>query len=114
MNKKIIIIALAVLLPFTAMAAGNETGNHEGRRGEKIKQLTKELGLSAEQQSRLETIFQQHHEKLKALREEKHKLMEGVLTSEQIAKYNELKKERHLKKQRKHHQGGDKNTQVPM
>lgn len=114
MNKKIIIIALAVLLPFTAMAAGNETGNHEGQRGEKIKQLTKELGLSAEQQSRLETIFQQHHEKLKALREEKHKQMEGVLTSEQIAKYNELKKERHLKKQRKHHQGGDKNTQAPM
>lgn len=99
MNEKTMIMALAVLLPFTAMAAGNETGHHQSRHGEKIKQLTKELSLSTDQKSRLETIFQQHHEKLKALREEKHKLIEGVLTREQMAKYNDLRKERHLKRQ---------------
>ncbi len=114
MNEKIIIIALALLLPFTVTAAGNETGSHEGPRGKKIKQLTEELGLSTDQQSRLETIFQQYREKLKALRGEKHKLIEDVLSSEQMAKYSELKKERRLKRQRKHHQSGDKNAPAPM
>lgn len=99
MNEKTMIMALAVLLPFTAMAAGNETGNHQSQHGEKIKPLTKELNLSTDQKSRLETIFQQHREKLKALREEKHKLIEGVLTREQMAKYNDLRRERHLKRQ---------------
>lgn len=99
MNKKIMIIALAVLLPFTAMAAGNKTGHHQSQHGEKIKQLTKELSLSTDQKSRLETIVQQHREKLKALREENHKLIEGVLTNEQMAKYNALRKERHPKRQ---------------
>ena len=109
MNKKLITIALAFLLPFTIMAAPSDKGDHEWHHGNRIEFLTKELGLSADQKTKLEAIFREQKEKLKALHEEKHKLIESVLTKEQIAKYDELKKQRHEKWQKKHQLENDKN-----
>lgn len=114
MNKKLVSVVMIMLMPLTGMAAVNDASPHEWHRGERIERLTQELGLSADQKAQLVTIFQQHHEKLKALHDEQHKLLEGVLTKEQMAKYDTLRKERYEKWQQKHHQDGEHTGPAPL
>lgn len=95
MHKKIITMALACLLPVSIVVASPENPGPEWHHGEKIERLSKELDLSADQKTRLEAIFKEQHEKFKALHEERKKLMEGVLTKEQIVKWEALRKQHH-------------------
>jgi Spy/CpxP family protein refolding chaperone len=108
MNKKILTIALACIFPFTIAAAQKNDGSQGWHHGDRIEHLTKELDLTADQKTKLEAIFNQQRETFKAAHEANHKLIEGILTKEQTAKWDELKKHRHEKWQKCN--GGQTNT----
>jgi|LAHU01.1.fsa_nt_gb protein CpxP len=92
MNKKILFLSIAITLPLTAFAVpgeGHVDGAHPHGRG--IEQLSKALELTQDQQSRLQGIFNQQHEKILALHTESLAAIKQVLTTEQLAKWEELK-----------------------
>ena len=86
----------------------NNDGSQGWHHGDRIEHLTKELDLTADQKTKLEAIFNQQRETFKAAHEANHKLIEGILTKEQTAKWDELKKHRHEKWQKCN--GGQTNT----
>ena len=115
MNKKILTIALALSLPLavTAYAGGGKGPEHfGGHGGNRVERLTKELDLTAEQKTKLEAVFQQEEEKRKALREETHRQMQEFLSPEQMAKFEELKKQRHEKWQKRHEERKHRQPEV--
>lgn len=100
MNKKIITIALALTLPLTVAAFPGDKGGPEhfdGHRGERVERLAKQLDLSAGQKLKLQDVFKEEHEKREAIRQETQQRMQGVLSPEQMGKFEELKKARHEK-----------------
>ncbi|MGZ5012747.1 MAG: Spy/CpxP family protein refolding chaperone [Methylobacter sp.] len=101
MNKKIITIALALALPLTVAAAPGDKGDFEGDHANRVERLAKNLDLNAEQKSKVEVIFKEQHEKLKAIHEETRARLQAVLTKEQMTKMDEMKKQRHEKWQKK-------------
>jgi protein CpxP len=105
MNKKIITIALALALPLTVAAYPGDKGDFEGHHGNRVERLAKKLDLNAEQKSKVEVIFKEQHEKLKAIHEETRARLQEVLTKEQMAKMDEMKKQRHEQWQKKHQEG---------
>lgn len=90
MNKKTIGIVLALSIPLTAMAVEDT----QAEVAKKVECLTKDVGLNAEQQAKVQTIFEQKAQKAKALREEIHAQIQQVLTPEQVAA---------MEKKHKHH-----------
>lgn len=105
MNKKILTIALALSLPLAVAASAGDKGPDDfaGHRGDRVERLAKELDLTAEQKVQLQAVFQQEHEKRKAMREETHSQIQGLLNQDQMVKFEELRKNRHEKWQ-KHRQ----------
>ncbi len=93
MNKTILTLALVLTLPLTAMAFPGGDQDPEGRHGKRIERLTKELNLTGEQKTKVEIIFQEQHEKFKAIHEETQTKLSTVLSPEQITKMEELKKQ---------------------
>ena len=92
MNKKIPILAGALLLPLTASAFTGESGYSIGA-AHNLDNLSKELQLSADQKSKLEAIFKEQHEKFRAIHEESHNRIKQVLNAEQTEKWEQLKKQ---------------------
>jgi protein CpxP len=92
MNKKILFLSFAMALPLTAFAVSGE-GHGEGwhHHGHGIEQLSKVLDLTQDQQAKLEGIFNQQHEKIQALHKESQTAIKQVLTTEQLARWEELK-----------------------
>lgn len=56
--------------------------------------MTKELNLTEEQKPQVEALFKEQHEKIRAIREETRSRLEGILTPEQMAKFDEMKQKR--------------------
>ncbi|MDD2740557.1 MAG: hypothetical protein PHR94_16640 [Methylomonas lenta] len=110
MNKKIITIALALALPFAVFAfPGGQDGDHfKGHKGDRVERLTKELNLTPEQTSQLTQVFQEEQAKREAIRKETDQRLQTVLTPEQMTKFEELKKQRHEKWQKRHQEKKDK------
>jgi Spy/CpxP family protein refolding chaperone len=102
MNKKIIILALALALPLTAAAFSGDKGDFEGHHANRVEHLTKRLDLTPEQKTKVEALFKVQDEKLKVIHEETRVRLQEVLTKEQITKLDELKKQRHDKWEKKH------------
>jgi periplasmic protein CpxP/Spy len=102
MNKKIIILALALTLPLTAAAFPGGKCDFEGHHANRVEHLTKSLDLTAEQKTKMEALFKAQDEKLKIIHEETRSRLQEVLTKEQMTKFDELKKQRHDKWQKKH------------
>jgi len=116
MQKRIIMIALALVLPLTAFASpGDWGGNHEDHIAHKLERLTKELTLTADQQSQLQALFKEKAEKSKALHEETRAGVQKILTAEQFTKWEELKKQHHEHWKDKHENKSkdSSNDQVP-
>lgn len=98
MNNKLISVVLAsslLFIPITGQAQQNGSGVPDGKKG--IERMSKELGLSAEQKSKVEVIFNEEKKKVEAIfTEEKQKLqlvqeetrssLQGALTPEQMDK----------------------------
>lgn len=99
MNTKIAIIALALIMPLTVVAFPG--GPHEGNPAERIEHLAKKLDLTAEQKTQLEQVFKEQHEKREALNAETHQRLQSVLNPEQLAKFEDMKKQRHEKWQKR-------------
>ncbi len=106
MNKKIIFIALALALPLTVAAfPGSSNGDHfDDRRGDKVERMAKQLDLNAEQKSKLEVIFKEQQEKREAIRQKSRLRIQEVLSSEQMTKLDDLKKNHQEKWQKRHEQ----------
>jgi periplasmic protein CpxP/Spy len=103
MNKKIVTLAIALALPLTAAAfPGSGGGCFEGHRGDKLERLTKELNLNDDQKGKLEVIFKEQKEKSDAIHQETRTRMQTVLSAEQMAKIDELKKSHQEKWQKRH------------
>jgi len=92
MNKKILFLSIAMALPLTAFAA-SDRGHGEGshHHGHGIEKLSKALELNQDQQTKLQDIFNRQREKIQALHEESQAAIKQVLTTEQLAKWEELK-----------------------
>lgn len=86
MKKTLIALALMTVLPLTAMAA--EPAKAEAPKAEckKGAWLTKELGLNADQQAKMDALFADGEAKKKAQHEEFAAKMKEILTPEQHAK----------------------------
>lgn len=93
MNKSILTLALVLTLPLTAMAFPGGDQGPEGRHGQRIERLTKELNLTDEQKTKVEAVFKEQHEKFKAVHEETKSKLSTVLSPEQMTKMDELKKQ---------------------
>lgn len=103
MNKKLIGIVLALAFPLTVTAnPGEHQCDHEQYRAKKIERLDKELSLTDDQKSKIDTLFKQNGEKFKALREETQSQLKTILTPEQYSKLEELKQRRHEQWREKH------------
>jgi protein CpxP len=110
MKKTLLTFAIVLTFPLTAAAfsGGHGFGSEEHHK-HRIERLTKELGLTDEQKTKMEAIFKEQHEKFKALREETHNKLGTVLSPEQMAKMDELKKQRQEhRKQRWEHKKQEK------
>jgi len=95
MNTKIISIALALTLPLTVAAfPGGEGGRSEARQANKVERLAQKLNLTADQKTKMETIFKQRQEKFDAIRTETRARMQDVLSAEQMTQLDQLKKQR--------------------
>ena len=100
MKKTIVAIVLCgLLLPAAIVAESRHPGRHLDR-------LSEHLELSEEQKAQVGTIFEEQHEKHKALREEGKERINAVLTPEQQEKYT-AHREKH-KGYRRHHCSGSK------
>ena len=87
MKKTFIALALMTVLPLTAMAA--ETAKTEVAPAKDCKKsawLTKDLGLNADQQAKVDAAFTDNETKNKALHDELAANMKDILTPEQHAK----------------------------
>lgn len=113
MYKKIAIIALVLAMPLAVAAStvGEDFGQH-GHRGDRVERLTKELDLNPEQKAKLADIFTQEREKREALRQETHQQIQQVLSSEQMAKFEELAKKRHEKWRKRHEERKHQKTEL--
>jgi Spy/CpxP family protein refolding chaperone len=91
--------------------ASDKTRSHdpEARAKKQTEMMKTELGLTADQVSKVESINLKYaqkgkeqreaiHKQMKSLREEREKDMTAVLTKEQIEKYNKLKEEQKSKR----------------
>ncbi len=103
MKKNIFALALLIVMPLSISAASDDQHehggwkhgwNHGGRHGDKIERLTKELNLTADQKTQAEAIFAAQKEKFKALYEEGQKNFSALLTKDQLAKFEQIEKER--------------------
>ena len=101
MKKQIYALVLLIAAPLSISAAPDEHHEHgwkQGwRHGDKIERLTKELNLTADQKTQAEAIFTAQKEKLKALHQEGWKNFSALLTKYQLAKFEQIQKERQEK-----------------
>ena len=107
MNTKSLLLACALVLPLSAAYADPIAEGKICHHGHHAGHLAKALGLSADQQTKLDEIFKEEHEKFKALHEESHSKINGVLTPEQQEKWEKLQSEHKGKHGRHHHHHED-------
>ena len=101
MNKKMIIMAMALTLPLTVSAMPGEGAGPGGKHANRLEKLTKQLDLTVDQKAKLEVIFKEQHAKHKALKEETRERMNQILNAEQKEKMKGMKKNRQDKRKDK-------------
>jgi Spy/CpxP family protein refolding chaperone len=106
--KKVMIIA-ALLLAGTTFAQSAEERDPQEVAAKRAERMATELGLNADQRTRLEAIFLHEAEQMKALREKHDAEMRSVLTPEQYAAWEQKRAEkRAMMKERRKAQGGQR------
>lgn len=100
MNKKLIALMLLLTLPLTAIAEMDAPPDSHKR----VEHLTKELGLTSEQQVKVEAIFTTQREKMKAAHEEAQAGLKAVFTPEQLTKFEAMQEKRQkMRRERMQH-----------
>lgn len=89
MNKTLIALTLAAIIPAAAYAAGNKPGEHS--RGPHIERLAERLELSEEQQAKMRTLFEEQRAQREAMRAQMRGKMAEVLSPEQLAKMDAMR-----------------------
>ncbi len=91
MNKKLIVgLMLLLSIPLAAIADMDTPADSHKR----AEYMTKELGLSSEQQVKVEAIFDAQKAKFKAIHEETKASLRAVFTPEQMTKFEALHEKR--------------------
>ncbi len=121
-----LLFAIAVLITPVAFAQKGSQGKDKGQERsaeERTERMTEELSLSPDQATRMKLIHEEHIQKMKALRDQDldkkatkaaktevrewhHAEIKKVLTAEQNAKMEELRKARKAKKKEKENKQG--------
>ena len=101
MNKKLFCLILAFSIPLSAYAEPGSKGGGKDWHAKKMERMVEQLKLTDEQKPQVEAIFKEQHAKIKVIREESRSQLEKVLTQEQIAKLDEMKKNRKEKHKKK-------------
>jgi len=100
-------IIAALLLAGTAFAQSAEERYLQEVAAKRAERMATELGLNADQRTRLEAIFLLDAEQMKALREKHEAEMRSVLTPGQYAAWEQKRAEkRAMMKERRKAQGG--------
>ncbi|MCI0653987.1 MAG: Spy/CpxP family protein refolding chaperone [Methylococcaceae bacterium] len=94
MKTRSILYTLMLGIPLIVVAVPKES-HHGERHYLRIEHLSKELNLTGEQKTSLETIFKEQRKKYKALREEGRVRMKEVLSEEQMTKLDEMREQHH-------------------
>lgn len=97
MKKTLIALTLMMSIPFAALAAEAPKAD-AAKDCKKSAHLTKDLGLNADQQAKVDAAFADNESKRKALHDELAAKLKEILTPEQYAKM----KEKHDKMKEKH------------
>jgi len=101
MNKKFIIIAIALSLPLTVAAFPGEGMGFGGKGVNRIERLAEKLELTDDQKSKLEVILKEQRAKQQVIRDETHDRMGKILTGEQMEQMQNMKKRRQEKRENK-------------
>ena len=97
MNRKLIGLIVLLALPLAAVAEMEGMPDSSKR----VEHLTKELGLTAEQQTKVKAIFDTQREKMKAIHDETHASLQAVFTPEQLTKFDAMQeKHKQMRKER--------------
>ena len=88
MNKKLMVTLIVLSFPLSVLAGQSQQGNSSP--AHRVERMTQELGLSEDQQSKVEAIFNAQKEKMKAIHAETRTSLQSVLTQEQMAKFDEM------------------------
>ena len=88
------LLLFSVLIQTHAALASPGENGYEANTEHKLEHLSKELQLSADQKAKLEAIFNEKHEKFRAIREESQSRIKQVLNDEQMAKWDSIKRQR--------------------
>jgi Spy/CpxP family protein refolding chaperone len=99
MNKKLIGLMLLLTLPLAAVADSDMHPDSHKR----VEYMTKELGLTSEQQVKVEAIFEAQNQKMKAVHEETKVSLQAVFTPEQMTKFTAMhEKHEQMRKEKMH------------
>ena len=99
MKTTLLGLALGICLTPVAIQASPKHGDHHHQH--MLERMDKELDLTDEQRKEVKDLFQSHHAKFKALREETHARLENILDDEQQLKLETIKAERKARWQKK-------------
>lgn len=103
MKKIVVCLLLAFSIPLVVVAnpvpgdggPGGE-GGFRKHHAQKMEMMAKELGLTAEQKSKVSTIFEEQKAKFHAIHEETKARLKTVLTPEQAKKFEDMHPPRHM------------------
>ena len=105
MKKTFIALTLAAIIPAAAYAASYERGEHA--RGPHVERLAERLELSAEQQEKVRTLFEEQQAQREAMRAQMRGKMAEVLTPDQLAKMDAMRDQhREYRKDKRAHGKG--------
>jgi Spy/CpxP family protein refolding chaperone len=103
-NKTIIALALAAIIPTAVLAATD--GGAGYHRGPNVERLAERLDLSAEQQEQVRALFEAHKAERQAMREKMRASMAEVLTPDQQAKMETMREMRRAKRKERRERRG--------
>ena len=88
--KLITLLCLSVL---TSVAQAASDNRYETPASHKLDHLAQVLQLSPEQKNRIDEIFKAQHEKFAAIHKESHDKVTALLSPEQAAKWEEMRRQ---------------------
>jgi periplasmic protein CpxP/Spy len=99
------IAGLLCCLPLLAVAAADDEGNPSPLHH--LQMMSDKLDLNASQKTELASILQQQHQKILAIHEETHHRIRDLLTPQQAAEWDAMKKAHEERRKQRQSQSGE-------